>query len=223
MGQEDVRRVTVVGEVPVQGAIVLFDDLEGLFKWGTAGAGDGAATKVTTKAFRGSASMKLTTDSGTPAAAQSVNASLNTFILPPQVYEVSCVFQIDDTSVATEFEILVYVNTGSELYKWGVRWDGVNGQLDARTANGSWTAIAGSDTTLADDSWHFLSYSFDFLNKKYVDAILNRDKFDISALGYTPDVDANPQTVSVFPFLRTSDAQQLTAHVDDILIATRIT
>ena len=82
MGQEYTRRVSVVGSAAIQGPILLYDGFEDLFKWGSAGTGNGGAAKSTGDAYTGGASMLIDTDDGTPAANQSANASLQTFILP---------------------------------------------------------------------------------------------------------------------------------------------
>ncbi len=221
MGEEFVRRVSVVGNVPQSGDVIIADDFESTFRWTSAGDGNGAASKSSTESFSLANAMKFISDTGTPAADQKVEASR--FIYLPPARKIQCAvnfWSADLDTLKTLFcEIIWYDKTNKHTAK--ITYDPQDFQTYLNQTGGN-LAIANSARQLRASTWHRMAFQIDFLTGKYISAIMDAQKFDVSALNFP--VSSSSINSSLFFQIRMviNTAASQIAFFDDFLILTTL-
>jgi len=214
MGEEYTRRVTVVGSLPVEGSLIFHDDFESTFRWASAAEGNGAATKSATRSRSKANSMKLTTDSGTPASGQTCEGKIQLALPPSQRVQCVAYFRIDTlTSFATLTQRLEFFDGVNKLSA-GIRMDVTNEILQSRSAGG-WANITGSDIDINTGGWNRFAFTIDYQTSKYISADINHLRLDLSAVELVSSASAVAGKLDYFFGITNDGANQITAYIDD--------
>lgn len=218
MGQEYIRRVSVIGNVPQQGDVIYADDFESTYRWLTTASGNGTAVKSSSDSLSLANSLLMTSDTAAPADNQTVMARRRLFL--PQSAQIS--FGVSFSSTALR-----------ELERVQLRaiWlDGVNQnvatiaylrlgtQIQIFTDSGT-QIIPNSVLSLSRWSWHRLSFSINFLTRQYINVKLDNRLYDVSALSYAflPDSSASLLDIEILMQINTAASQFI--NFDDVLIS----
>lgn len=219
MGEENVRRIMVLGEVPTMGPVVMYDNLEDVFKWTITGnAGDFAGTKDTTTVYNGGASMKLLTRITGAQAADYVQGLRTSFQRPGKRYAIECIWRPESATliswVTFEFNIL----DGGFRHQGSIICDVEGARWYYRRSDGGEVELPDSPGTPAHQTWHRLRLEFDESTGKYIKLIADGKEVDMSALSYQKGVNVSP--VKFEWFVKVVNVTTIAAemYVDDVLI-----
>lgn len=168
MGEEYIRRIMVLGEVPSLGPVMMFDNMEDLLKWTKSGTGgDDLLEKSATVAFNGSASLHIKTRVTNAAADDLVKASRNFYQRPGQRYSLESIFMVAVNANCKVVDFEFSIMDGVTRHYPGVRYDPVNGKWQYRTGATAYSDVPGGAHDLAENRWHRLKFKVDE-NKKQI-------------------------------------------------------
>lgn len=221
MGKENIRNVSILGQSQVGGQIHHYDDFEDLFKWASSGDGDGAATKDTDKALNGNASMKLLSDSGTPAEDQFVRAQLLKCAQPANQYEIRFDFLIVDVSDVKTLQGKFTYTNGTTRYIMQMNLLPSTNAMEIRTGASEYTTISDYDLILKDNYWNSLVLAFDLSNGQYLQAVINEHTYNLSDHYFSPQTVTAENSAEVAIAGICAGANQIELYIDDYLIRLR--
>lgn len=219
MGKEYVRQIMVLGEVPTMGPVVLYDNMEDVFKWTITGnTGDFAGTKDTATMYNGGASMKLLTRVTDAAADDYVQALRTSFQRPGQRYAIECIWRPESATliswVTFEFNIL----DGAYRHQGAIICDVEGGRWYYRRSDGGEVELTDLTTGMAHQAWHRLRLEFDESLGKYIKVIADGKEVDMSALAYQKVGNISPVKFEWFVKVVTVTTIAAEVYVDDVLI-----
>lgn len=221
MGRENIRTVTVIGSAAVAGQVLHYDDFEDLFKW--TGDGDGTETvaKDTAKALDGDASMKLLSDSVTPADDQYVRARVFRSLQPARRYELSFAFNMLDVSDFKSIDAGIYYHNLSQYFTNLIRLNIAANTADYRQSSAAWASIDDYALSFSDDYWNQFSMVFDVSDGSYINLTVNDQQFDLSGKSVTPQTGSYNTDAYFALIARTQGANQLQLNIDNYLVQVR--
>lgn len=219
MSREYTRLISVVGNVPAHGPIVLYDDFEHLLKW-TKYLGEGDSVFELDPSFSFSKNQSLHIKTRTTDAAENdiIGARLLSYIPPSKRLNLSTHFSCPDYTL---IKLLQF---------WFILFDGTNKHhslLQLKTATPIWqyrdsigTAIDVPDSGLLpfDNAWHRIQLLADLNTHKYIHMILDNNLFDLSALTYQHETDPKLTHLEVEIQIRNTGAAPCELHIDDFLL-----
>jgi hypothetical protein len=219
MGQEYLRRIMVLGSVPSLGPVMLFDDIEDLFKWTGAGTGaDFVVEKSATVAYNGSASLHVKTRATAPAANDVVNAYRDLFQRPGKRYSVECLFRFE-VEASTKYVTWYFtVWDGATKHEISVRYDVVNQIWQYMDSAGSYQDITGSDQRLNNVAWHRMSFEVDEVKKEYRKLVSDSGEFSLADLSYKSAANTDPIRMRALVEVTANSADKPDAYFDDFLV-----
>jgi len=185
MGEEFVRRIMVLGDVPSLGPVIVFDDMEFLLKWTKSGTGgDSLLEKSATVAYNKDASLHLKTRTTNGVEGDAEVASRVLYQRSGKRYAFECIWMPDAAAGAKEtiFEADIY--DGALLHQVALKYDKVNDKWLYFAAGPAFTDVPGGAQSLQTGTWHRLRFEFDeasgLMRKMESDALL----VDMSTLSY---------------------------------------
>lgn len=185
MGKEYEKKVTVLGSVPSLGPVVLFDDMEDLFKWVAGGtAGDRVVEKSTTVAYNGAASLHIKSRTTDAAENDSIEAERYCYQRPGKRYRLELLWKFAAAATAKRMEFNIGINNGTNFFgatlwylvaekKWQMKvgtGDGTAGQVD----------VTDGAQELAENQWHRLVMDFDESSQEFLAMVSDGLEADLS-------------------------------------------
>lgn len=221
MGEEYTRRVTVVGSVTQQGDVVYADDFESTFRWTSSGDGTGNVSKSSSKSLSLANSMQAASDTGTPAPGQIATGIRRIHLPAPS--KLQCGVSFFSTSIATIRKIILAIVwlDGTNVHTSRITYNGIDFKTYINQSSGD-LAIANSALELRINTWHRMSFQLDFRTKKYISAIMDSQKFDISTLSYPTSANTNPGVLEIHAQMEIDTATTQIVYFDDVLLLTTI-
>jgi len=209
----------VIGNIPSQGAVLLFDDIEDLLKWTISGDGaDYAGTKDTSVAFNKDASLKLITKATTPAVGDKVTALRDMPVPSSKRIEVTCFFRFDvqaDTDLV-QFELTYFDNTNQHVVR--LVYDPVGEKWRYYNSSASTVDVTGGAQALLAGSFHRLRFIVDFSTDEYI--LLECDDLTVDMTG-TACYTTAETTNKILRFairIQNELTNRAIAYFDDILV-----
>lgn len=221
MGKEYIRRVSIVGESPIAGEIVIYDGFEDLFKWISTGDGNGAATKDNTLAFTANASMKLLSDSGAPAEDQAVAANIRAMVIPGAIYDFQLDFRFQNVTHVKSFLFYVDYQTPSDRVIMGLNFLPGTPQWQYRSTDAAWATLTGMTQTIEPTYWNRIAFGLNLNTGAYIDCILNDQTYDLSMLSSTKSATTRPPSTLFYIEGACAGANQIWINIDNYLIQQR--
>jgi hypothetical protein len=218
VGEEFVRRIMVLGSVPSLGPVILFDDMEDLFKWTAGGTGgDVVHQKLTTDAFNGSACLHMKTRATGATAGDILTSQRYIFQRPGKRYQVECIFKLTDTTKVRGFDVGVVLFDGIYSHSGIFRYSGANSRWEYYVIGTGWVAVPGGSQDLGDAVWHRMALSFDENSGKFLSLVCDGKVVDVSSISYSQ----SGVVGSVYAFFYIGLTAETTtppeAFVDDVL------
>lgn len=221
MGQENIRKVSVVGSTDIGGELVFFDGFEDLFSWISSADGDGAATKDTATALTGDASMKMLSDSGSPSDGQNVQATRRAFVIPGATYDIQFDFRLLDVSDFKSIEFYINYFGNTTQFVMGIKYLPPTDAWQYRSTTAAWASISGFSQTIPDTFWNRLRLGIDLNTGTYIDLYVNDNTADLSTLTSTGTASSGGARANYFFQALTEGANQFQANIDNFLIEQR--
>lgn len=219
MGKEYEREITVLGSVPNLGPVLLFDDMESLFKWTEAGTmGDSVFEKIATVAFNGSASLHMKTRTTGAAENDEISGYRMAFMRPGKRYRLECLFRPDAVAQSkyVYFEPKIWDGTNYHLLR--VRWDEAGAKWQYTDAVPSWQDIPGGAQDLLADQFGRLLLEWDQEKKEYIRLISGGLEVDMSGLSYASSASGAAQALRLDIGMTAGATPPGEVYFDDVLV-----
>lgn len=174
MGEEYTREVTVLGSVPHLGPVLVYDDIEYLFKWTKAnGVGDSVCEKSATLAYNGDSCLHVKTRV-TSAAEEDVCLGYRLlFQRPGQRYRMECLFMPDAAASAKEIIFWITLDDGATVHHIRVKWDAANTKWIYQDTGGGYADFAGGSQNLNANQYHRFLVEWDENSHKITRFVCN--------------------------------------------------
>lgn len=219
MGEEYKRPVVVLGSVPALGPVVLYDDMEGLFKWAKTGTGaDPVLEKGAVVCFNGSYGLHAKSRVTTPAAADYVKAARYFPCRACEKYSLELIWQMVSLGEFNYLDFVLWLDDGTTIFMGVVRYDRVNTLWKYRNAAGNYVEIPGAGQTFWAGVWNRLRFTIDLRTGLYVSVESCAKVFDVSALAMYTSASGGSTSGQVYITGVTVGAAACEFHVDDVLI-----
>lgn len=181
MGREFIRQIMVLGSVPTLGPVILFDDMEDLFKWGDWGTGgDFVNEKQGVIAYNGSNAGHVKTRTTGAQATDAQESRRAIFQRTGKRYMAECLWIPDAAAQMELFRFGFLIYDGVVLHEVHVAYS-MAGEFWLYLASGGTEAfIPGSTQALQDGVWHRLLIEID-QNKGYLIRLVS-DGLDLLGL-----------------------------------------
>lgn len=197
------------------GQVLLMDDFEsGVLKWTASDDGglDSSVALSTLKARSGAFSAELIA-----GAAQSDFAEMQKDLPYPVLTNFGLEVSFETSYTGQDFHIFLYIYTGSVYYRGWLKYDPYNDKLYYLNSGASFTELG--DVQTYDGVFNVVKLVLDLDAKKYVSALFNSTKYDLSAQSL------HSVAVASAPFIRVSFNSATSAratlsktYVDDVIV-----
>ena len=169
MGEEYVRRLMILGSVPNLGPVILYDDMEGYFKWVVGGTvGDRVCEKDATECYNDSNSLRIVSRATGATEGDLISAARNTYQRAGQRYRLELLHRETGDNDAKLVRFYVYVSDGTHTHYIDVRYDAVNHKWQYKDTAGDWQDVSGGSQNLHPTGWHRLLLEWDESTQKYI-------------------------------------------------------
>jgi len=219
MGKPYIRQVEVIGLVEKLGTVILFDDLEDLFKWRGAGTGtDWVVEKSTTIAYDGNASLHLQTKATTPTAGDAVTADRFTFVPYGRKISLECLFRFETLTNEDVVSFELYWYDGTALHLAALQYLPPEMKWQYFASDGTWKDIPGGDQNLGQAKFHRVKMIVDFEHNKYVSLQCDDKVMDISDLSFQVTPSTVRGTFKALFKVTAETAARAEAYFDNIFV-----
>lgn len=162
MSREYTRRLSIIGDVPAFGEVVLFDDFESSLVWTKAEtAGDTIFELDITTLYSGNHSLHLKTRTTDSAEDDFIRASRRFPSPPSGLISMALLFLCPDFTPFKSLKISINVQTATSTKALVFQYDIINGVFQYRNSDGGFTNITDLTLTLAPLFWHLLRFTAD--------------------------------------------------------------
>jgi len=218
MGKPYVRQVEVVGLVEELGTVLLFDDIEDLFKWIGSGTGtDWIVEKSTTEAFSGSASLHIKTKATSPAAGDNVSAVRKFALSIGKKLSLEFRFRYVSKTYVDSVVCGFGFYDGANYHRGWFRYLPPEGKWQYMKSDGTYEDIPGGTQALHQDGWHRLRVILDFEKDEYV--LFQSNDLLVDMTGKKLRV--TPSTTDIYTFVSLTvwaeTAARAESYFDDVL------
>lgn len=209
----------VLGEVPSLGPVLLFDNIEDLFKWVESGSGgDSVFEKITTVAYNGSACLHMKTRTTNAAADDTVAATRKLYQRPGKRYRIELIFRYEVMANTRGFKVGFSIYDGTNKHDGYVVFNAVTERWYYYNSAGVETELTGFAYTPVQAGWHRFVLDIDVASGKYIQAIVDSREYDMSTLSFKVAAQAGGSTFDVFFELTAEDTTPPEAYYDDVLV-----
>lgn len=219
MGEEYVRKVMVLGQVPLLGPVVLYDDIEGLLKWAKGGTGgDDTLEKDATVAYNGLASLHAKTRATNPAADDFVTALRHAYQRPGKRYRLELLwnFALSANAKNVRFRVLLY--DGTYLHTIELAYLPPNNKWQYLNSAGAMADVTDGAQALTEAAWHRVMFEWDENAGKYLNFVSDGLELDLSAVEYYKAANASAVRQTVMIYVTAVAGIPPEAWFDDVLL-----
>jgi len=185
MGEEYVRRLMVLGSVPSLGPVIMFDDIEDLFKWIEGGTGgDTVFEKSTTKAYNGSACLHMKTRTTEAVIGDTICATRYGVQRPGKRYRLELMWTHVSSLLVGSLSFNVMLHDGVNNHHAKLSYDAENDKWRYYGTDGGYHDVPGGAQNLDEDSWHRLVMEFDQNKQEYIKMISDGLEIPLTGIKY---------------------------------------
>lgn len=220
MSKEYQRNVIVQSSVPSNTEPWLFDGFENLLSWSDAGSTNASAavTRITTASFEGAGSMLIDTGGTVPLANDEILVTRYAVIGSSRYAEYSGVFAIVNANVKEEIQFHQIIGKNGQAWDFRFQISTITGLVKYYNSSEVYTTISGLTFSGADERWVYFRFVFDTVNGQYVSIQLNDKIIKLDSVQAFSQGTVNIGTVSLFIFLKTTEAVRKQLRIDNILL-----
>lgn len=181
MREDGQRTGSILGSVAQTGSILLYDDLEGLFKWKTVGGWPGGrAAKTTSAKYGGSYGLWLQSRLAVPNGAARAFRGRSFGYRSFRRWSVEVLFVGHFGFMADLYFVLFEVVRGGRLYSAGVVYDDAYVQWAVEDGQDSWVLVSEATVELNRVTWHRVRLDIDFSIGEYMAFEIDSERYDLS-------------------------------------------
>jgi len=219
MGKPYIRQVEVIGLVERLGRVLLFDDLEDLFKFDSAGTGtDWVVEKSTTVAFDKNASLHMITKATSPAAGDYVIAWRRFPVPYGKKISLECLFRFE--TLTNEDKVIFMLEWYSEtgFIRAMVRYDPIEQKWSYEASDGTFKDVPNGSQKLHNETFHRMRLIADFDKMEYIYLQCNDLLIDMSGIGMYYAAGAYTSRIAVKFRVNAETAARAEIYIDDVLV-----
>jgi len=219
MGKPYIRQVEVIGLVERLGRVLLFDDLEDLFKFDSAGTGtDWVVEKNTTGAFDQNASLHLITKATTPTAGDFVSAWRRFPVPYGKKISLECLFRFETLTNEdyVQFNLEWYSEIG--MIRALVRYDPILQKWVYEATDGTIKDVPNGSQKLHNVTFHRMRLLADFDKMEYISLQCNDLLMDMSGIGLRYSAASYRSRMAVAFKTVAETAARAEIYIDDVLV-----
>lgn len=219
MREDGQRTVFTLGSVAQTGSLLLFDDLEGPFKWKVvSGWPTGRGFKSTYAKYDGSYGLglqnRMLSPDGPARAFRGRSFGYRSF----GRWSVECVFEGYFGFMADLYFVLFEVVKGGRLYSAGVLYDAMYTQWGVEDGKDSWVLVSEATVALNTIVWHRISLEVDFSIGEYIAFEIDAERFDLSGRSIGDQAGAGGDVARVICGMGFYTVGTKGAHFDNVLV-----
>lgn len=219
MREDGQRTGFILGSVAQTGSLLLFDDLEGLFKWTTvSGWPTGRGFKSTYARYDGSYGLGLQNRLAIPNGASRAFRGRSFGYRSFRRWSVECVFNGYFGSMAHLYYVLFEVVKGGRLYSAGVVYDGMYELWGVEDGKDSWVLVSEAELELNTVGWHRLSLEVDFSIGEYLAFEIDSKRYDLTGRNIGDEAGAGGDVARVICGMGFYTVGTKGAHFDNVLV-----
>lgn len=219
MTKEYEREITVMGSVPSLGPVILFDDVEGTYKWGDWGTGgDFVNEKQGVIVYNGSNAGHVKSRTTGAAENDQQEARRAIFQRPGKRYAAECLWIPDAAVQADLFRFGLLFYDGSVLHEVHVAYSASGNYWLYMSLGGTEQLIPGSSQTLQQNVWQRVRFEVD-QEKGFLTRLVS-GALDLTGLElpYQRSASAGALQAVVKVGLRAGSAPPGEIYFDDVLV-----
>lgn len=196
MGREYTRDLSILGNIPKAGPIILQDDFEEHLKWtkgGGAGAGGDAIFELCdTVAYYGNNSLLMQTRTTGTTDGDIIHAERYVPLLPSLKLNMFGLVRMDSSDPVSKYWAFSFLVANGSTHREGkVRYDFANTKWQYLDAPASWVDIPGGAIGFQTYAFNRMALSLDFLNENYISFTWNQHIFSLANIPLSPDSNPN--------------------------------
>lgn len=219
MGDEYIRRIMVLGSVPTLGPVMMFDDMEDLFKWTEGGnLGDSTFEKSATVAYNGSACLHMKSRTTNLASADVIAAERTLYERPGKRYRFEMLWRWEVTANCEKMTVRSKVYDGSDVHYVYLLYQVQLGKWKYTNSAGADIDVPGGAQSLNVGTFHRLLLEWDQNLQKFVRMISDGMEIDMSTLSYQKSTSGAAQRHHLAIELAVLAAAPVEGYVDDVLV-----
>ena len=219
MGQEYIRRITVLGEVPSLGPVMLFDNMEDLFKWVEAGnMGDSVFEKIGTVAYNGSACLHMKSRTTGCASGDVIIAKRTLYERPGKRYRFEMLWRFEAKANCEKMTVRSKVYDGTYVHYVYLYYDAQNDKWRYTNSAGVDADVPGGAQLLNPATFHRLQMGWDQNSQMWVKMVSDGMEIDMSTLQYQRAASALAQRHELEIELAVQATTPVEGYVDDVLV-----
>lgn len=219
MREDGQRTCFVLGKTPGSQRILLWDPMEGVFKWTIIGARHRPAVyKTGTFAYNGNHSLRLWSGAVTPDGDVESTCYRSFPIGTCPKIRFECVWHRGTTGAIAGFGFYWYNWVDGVETRAGIRWALHSPYIWYINEAGGWTYVVETAQILAEGAWHRWAWEVDLHTQRYGVVELDGKRHDFSAYGFYVGAQGLPtagQGVRLVVWVSGSGGN---THFDDVLV-----
>lgn len=220
--REDGRRTCfTLGKTPGAGRILLWDDLEGLFKWTTVpGWGTPRLSKSPSAAFGGSWGLVVLHRRTVPDGYQYIGAGRTFPMVRDGILRAESVMMVPSVAGQAGFGIAVDWYDGTKKYRAAVAFDTESNYFMWYDSGCGWADTGLARLPRAKDVWHRVWMEIDLVRKEHVNVGIDADTVQLDGNKICAVADAGPVVAYVILFAVVFHTGARASYFDDVLVRT---
>lgn len=220
--REDGQRICfTLGKTPGAQRILLWDDLEGLFKWTTvSGWGAPRRSKSATGAFDGSWGLQVLHRRTVLDGYQYIGVGRSFPIVRDGILRAESVMMLPSVAGQDGFGIAVQWYDGVKKYDVRVAYETLGNYFMWWDPACRWADTGLARLPRADGAWHRLWMEIDLVRKEYVNVGIDADTVQLDGNKICSAADAGPVVAYVILFVVVFYGGTRSGYFDDVLVRT---
>lgn len=219
MREDGQRTCSRIMELRNFGGVVVYDDFEGIVKFGDVGSYTGGVElRQTTDAYGGDACLQVSGRGAFPDYWQWYYSARSLGFGSHCAYFVEGVVKIPGAFGAVGVRVVFDLQEAATNPRCGIEWNAEEGKFYYWDSGAFWVEAASGSAGLAVDAWHRFAMGVDFERGIYLGARFDNVDFDIMGEGIPVWASGGPERFVLALGVASWKRQKLNARFDNILV-----
>ncbi len=219
MGKEYTRQATILGQIPIAGQIITYDNFEGLLHWlKYLGPGDSIFELDPSLARTGNQSLYFKSRTTSAAENDLIGGVRNFYLLPSKRMIITSSFYITNATPIKYIAFLFYWYDGAKIHTARVHYNPNTPSWEYYDSAGDPIVIPALAINFAFHTWHTVSLHANFHADKYISLVVDHISVDLSDLSLQVNTSTSYSTLATHIFLCTAGAAPASLNIDECII-----
>ncbi len=219
MSKEYTRSVNVLGQIPVAGQLVFYDDFEKNLHWIKSGTGgDDIFELDPTLSKHGNQSLYMATRTADAALDDFIVASRRFYLLPSKVMSIFSNFRFPDHSLMKIFTTNFLWHDGITTHTAYLRFTPNTPKWEYLNSTGGLTEIPSLALKLSNNAWHLFHLKVNFSTGHYLSLQVDHQVIDLSDIPLSISGTSDDTSMLLQHEIGTIGASPTDINIDDVLV-----